>query len=372
MKVLYIITKSNFGGAQKHVFDLATNLPKDQFEVVVALGGDGLLKQKLETAAVRTVSVGKMGRDISIFKDLSSLFDVYKIIKKERPDVIHLHSPKAAGLGALSGRLLGVKNIVYTVHGWAFNEDRGSLFKFLTYSASWLTALLVHKIITITERETEQTKLFPLVSKKVFYVHNGIEVPAFLPKNEARHFIEQKIGADLSSSIIVGTIAELHKNKGLTYAIDAMEIVYRTFPNIVFIVMGDGEEKERLNKLIIQKGLHNVVCLMGFVDNARIYLKAFDMFALTSVKEGLPYVVLEAGAAALPCVTTSVGGIPDVITDMKSGILVKLRNPDEIAQGIAYMIEHPQKAQEFASTLQKIVLTEFSIETMIKRVITLY
>ena len=144
MKIMYIITKSNWGGAQRHVFDLSTSMKANGHEVWVALGGDGILKKKLEEAGIYTFSIANMNRDINLGKDAGSFKEIYNVIKNKRPDVIHLHSPKAAGLGALAGRLLGTKKIITTVHGWTFNEPRPAIEKLAIYFFSWLTMLLNH------------------------------------------------------------------------------------------------------------------------------------------------------------------------------------------------------------------------------------
>ena len=123
MKILYVITKSNWGGAQKHVFDLATAMKDAGHTPVVALGGDGILRQKLEDIGIKTYAISTLGRNIAITKDAGSFHEVFSVIRREKPNVLHVHSPKAAGIGALAGRLLGVKKIIYTVHGWAFNVN---------------------------------------------------------------------------------------------------------------------------------------------------------------------------------------------------------------------------------------------------------
>src|ERR1700744_5804763 len=102
MKILYVITKSNWGGAQKHVYDLATAMKAAGHEVKVALGGDGILKTRLEAACIFTYPIASIGRDISVGKDAGSLSEIFSIIRAQKPDVLHLHSPKAAGLGAFS------------------------------------------------------------------------------------------------------------------------------------------------------------------------------------------------------------------------------------------------------------------------------
>src|SRR4051812_48210118 len=121
MKILYLITKSNWGGAQKHVFDLATGMRDKGQEIKVAVGGEGELKTRLEAAGIFTYTISSMGRDLSVSKDSDSFKQIFSVIRAQKPDVLHLHSPKAAGLGALSGRILRVKNIVMTVHGWTWN-----------------------------------------------------------------------------------------------------------------------------------------------------------------------------------------------------------------------------------------------------------
>ena len=140
-KILYVITKSNFGGAQRYVFDLATHLPKEEFDVVVALGGTGeqgaqagTLNKMLQEVGVRTVVLKHASRNIHVISDVFLFFELLHLFKKECPDVIHLNSSKVGGLGTLAARLfslfslLSTKNYqlktIFTVHGFAFAEER--------------------------------------------------------------------------------------------------------------------------------------------------------------------------------------------------------------------------------------------------------
>lgn len=122
-KILFLITKSNWGGAQRYVYDLAVTLDKEQFEPIVVLGGDGVLKNMLEHAHIRTISIKTLQRDVSIKKEFAFANELRKIIKEEKPSVLHVNSSKAGGVGALIGRLTGVPRIIFTAHGWAFNEQ---------------------------------------------------------------------------------------------------------------------------------------------------------------------------------------------------------------------------------------------------------
>src|SRR3989344_4619085 len=123
-KVLYLITKANWGGAQRYVFDLATHLSAEQFEVVVAYGEKGRLPNDLTARNVKTYEIPSLGRDVAVVSDIKSFFGILRCIRATRPDVIHLNSSKAAALGALAARIAGVPKIIFTVHGWPFGEKR--------------------------------------------------------------------------------------------------------------------------------------------------------------------------------------------------------------------------------------------------------
>ena len=142
-KVLFVITKSNWGGAQRYVYDLATALPKDQFEVKVIFGGTqevggsyGMLDTNLKIKApeVQRIFVPSLIRDISIGKDIKSFFELLRLFKKLRPDIVHLNSSKAGGVGALAARFAGVPKIIFTVHGLPEDEARGVLARFSSSS----------------------------------------------------------------------------------------------------------------------------------------------------------------------------------------------------------------------------------------------
>ncbi len=375
MKILYVITKSNWGGAQRHVFDLAVAMKDRGHDVAVALGGDGLLRSKLEAAGIYTHSIVALGRDIAPGKDAGSFREIWSIIRHRKPDVLHLHSPKAAGLGAIAGRLARTPQILYTVHGWAFNESRPLHQRLGIIAASWVTMLLCSRVILLSEREYSQSLLFPGTKRRLSLVPLGIKPPVFVSIDGARQHIAKTIGmsiSDLGKRPIVGTIAELHPNKGLHYLINAWTTVIHEHPQAILIIIGDGQDAASLSMLIKERGLQSSIFMTGYMEQASEYLKALSIFVLPSIKEGLPYVILEAGAASLPVVATTVGGIPEIVEDMRSGVLVQPHNVRELAHAISFMIEHPDERRSHGAALRERILTNFAIDTMIERVEALY
>jgi glycosyltransferase involved in cell wall biosynthesis len=375
MKILYIITKSNWGGAQKNVFELAKAMKEKGHSAIVALGGAGILQKHLEDIGVKTYSISNLERDISAKKDTGSFKEIFSIIKREKPDILHLHSPKAAGIGALAGRLLRVKSIIVTIHGWTFNESRPISQKIVIAFFSWLTMILAHKTILLSKREYSQALYFPGVKNKIVLIPIGIKLPIFLSIDGAKQALGKIIGLDLaeiSKKILIGSIAELHQNKGIPYLINAMKQVAKDHPDAICIIIGDGEDSAALYLKIKNEKLENVIYLAGYIENASEYLKALNIFVLPSLKEGLPYAILEAGCASLPVVTTTVGGIPEIVEDMRSGVLIQPKNERELAHAISFMIEHPTMRKQYGNSLRESVIQNFSLEKMIEKIESLY
>ncbi len=212
-KILFVITKSNWGGAQRYVFDLATHLPRDRFAVAVALGGTGAagaqtggLQQKLHEAGVRTIFVPSFVRYISAGSDIQSFFELYHLFKKESPDVVHLNSSKAGGVGALAARLAGVKKILFTVHGWPFWEPRHRGARGLIYMASWFTALLCHRVIVVSDYDLQVARNMPFVAPKVARIYNGIDLHPPLGSGARIRAVFP------SGAKITGTVGDLNTN----------------------------------------------------------------------------------------------------------------------------------------------------------------
>lgn len=370
-KVLYVITKGNWGGAQKYVFELATRLPKSEFEVCVACGEGEELPKRLQTAGIRVIRVPGLGRDVSLFKDLGAFRALRRLFKDERPDVVHLNSSKVGGIGALAARLSGVRKILFTVHGLPSNEPRPLPVRFLIALASWITFVLSTKVIVISRREYSQIARWPLVRRKLSLVYNGIPAPELLSRCEAREKLAALIGKPvelLVGGTLVGTIAELTPNKGLRYAIEAM----KDLPDLAYVVLGGGELENELKKQARDTGLGERVFFAGFVPDASRFLSAFDIFLLPSLKEGMPYVLMEAGHAGLPIVTTHVGGIPEIVVERANGIMVPPADAGAIAQALRALAKDRATAAAYGAHIKEYVARHFAVDKSVRETQALY
>ena len=369
-KIIFLITKSEpFGGAQKYVFDLATSLSRDNFDISVVLGGEGKLKNDLQEKNIKTIALSSLQRNINIYKEFLAFKDLFFILWKEKPDILHVNSSKAGGLGSFLGRILSIKKIVFTAHGWAFNENRNWVQKFLISYFHWLTIMLAHKTIAVSEAIKKQVDYFPLVNKKIEVVHPGIKMTNFLSKEEARSVLNI-----LGNKFVIGTIAELHPTKGLNVAIEAISLIKskdsKLFEKLSYYIIGQGEQKEPLEKLIQEKKLDEKVFLLGYKPEASKYLKAFDLFLLPSLSEALGYVLLEAGLAGLSIIASNVGGIPEIIENNKTGLLFEAKNPEDLVRKIDEIKN--DKGSELSINLNKKIIDQYNFQKMVDETIKVY
>ncbi len=378
-KILFVITKSVWGGAGKYVYDLVTNLPTDNFDIAVAAGGEGPLFQKLQSAGVRTIRISELDRDIHIGKELSSFRALLCLFQQEQPDVIHLNSSKIGGLGALAGRIASWRSkkkmkIIFTVHGWVFLEDRSILWRATALLASWASTLLQDKIILINSRDYAAAQKFVPRRKRAF-IHNGINEANFLPRSNGRAFFTTSLGLPITDdTVFIGTIAELTANKGLHYLIDAVKLLSSdpNMPSIHLFIIGEGEERPELEAKIKNLGLEHVIILLGFNNDARSAIGGLDIFVLPSLKEGLPYAIMEAMTVGLPVIASNVGGIPDLVSHNETGMLVPPKNPKALAEAIRLLAQNRERRMTFGKRAGDIVRTKFPLHAMLEKTQQLY
>lgn len=357
-KVLFVITKSNWGGAQRYVFDLSTHLPPG-WEAVVACGPaqdtsrEGELIAKLRNASIRSVFVPALARDMSV-ADIGAYRSLKKLFSDEKPDVVHLNSSKAGGLGALAARAAGVPRIIFTAHGWAFRESRPLLARTAIWLASLATVALSHQVICVTAPDRRAFSwLFP---RRMHLIHNALPAsPVLKPREEA----QRALAPDAPQGARwIGSIGELTRNKGFDIGMRAFQKALATEPGLFYCIVGDGEDRSKLETLAHELGISSRVRFCGALENASSYLSAFDVFLIPSRKEGLPYVFLEAHAAGLPIVASEVGGIPEIATPADT--LCESDDIDAFAAALASPQQEPLPVPSDFATMIKDTLALYA------------
>lgn len=367
-KIFHIITKATWGGAQVYVYDLIKEAQHQNYQPVIIYGVPGELSDKLTELNISSICIPSLERNVRILGDIKTLFSIYKILHKERPDTIHIHSSKAGFIGGLAGRLARCPKIIFTAHGWPHNENRPEWQKIIFRFLEWLTILLSTHTIAVSETMHAQASDF-LLHKKVSAIKNGIDSFSLYGKENAR----ATLGISFpSQTFVFGTIAELHKNKGIDILIHAFKEVHKQYPSTKLCIVGEGEERENLEKIIAQEKLTQDIILLGNIKNAKEYLKAFTVFVLPSRTEALGYVLLEAGMAKIPCIASRIGGIPEIIEHQKTGILVSKEDIRELALTLTFAILNKNTLETYTENLYQKVVSEYSKKEMLEKTFALY
>lgn len=371
-KILYVITQSEFGGAQRYVLDLASHLPKDTYEPVIACGeGGGELTHRAAERGIPTHPLRSVGRAINPLRDSAGFFELLTLFRKERPGVVHLNSSKIGILGAVAAKIARVPKTVFTAHGLVFHEPLPRWQKIFYRLLEQSARPFRDAIITVSNADRESALRYRLAKpERIVHIPNGIGHIEFFDRTHARAALEQKIGRTLPQRII-GTIANFYPTKGLPYLLAALHEVRRAHPDVIAVIIGEGDERPRLESLIERNNLRNTVILAGAFPNAAQCLKAFDLFVLPSLKEGWPYVVLEAMAAQVPIVATRAGGIPEML-DPDRGFLVPPADPTALASAIEQTLANPAEGAAAARRAHETVRHNFTLDRMVRETISIY
>ncbi|MEA2089047.1 MAG: glycosyltransferase family 4 protein [Patescibacteria group bacterium] len=377
-KILYVVTLSEIGGAQKYVMDLAKNL-REKYDIMVVAGGkiNSPVFKKLTEEKIKYYPLKHLKRQLNPISDILSIFELRKLIKLFKPDIIHLNSSKASVIGSLAVNGIPRIKVIYTAHGFVFNESLNFFKKIFYKFVEKFFAIYKNKIITVSEFDKQsgiKNKIAP--AEKFITINNGIDIHnlKFLSKEEAR----QKLNLP-QTNIVIGTIANYYPVKALHRIIEVAKIITKKFNETKFILIGDGLEKEKLQKQIRKENLTNNF-LLGPIENASCCLKAFDIFILPSKKEGFPYVILEAMLAEIPIVATNVGGISEMIDDNKNGFLVQSNTDkkleqetiEQLARKIIYYLKNREIAKIFANEAYKKANKNFTLKRMIEKTEKVY
>lgn len=370
-RILYVITKASWGGAQRYVLDMAQAAKEAGHEVLVATGGEGTLTERLRERGIAVRSIASLQRDVKLLAEWRSFVALLRIVQEFRPDVIHGNSSKAGALAGLAGRIARVPRIVFTAHGWAFNEARPRSQKAVIAVLHYLTVMLAHTTICVSRALRADAAWMPLVAKRFTIIHNGVEEVLLRTREEARLLLAPDLVSEFPNFLWVGTIAELHPTKGLDTLIEAFAQIAREQP-VVLVIMGDGSEWARLQKLTQIYDLPDRIVLTGFVKDAAAYLRSLDVFVLPSRSEALGYALLEAGQAGLASIGTRVGGIPEILEDGETGLLVPSGDKDRLALTLKTLVEDEALRARLGQALHALVRKDFSVREMTETTLSQY
>jgi glycosyltransferase involved in cell wall biosynthesis len=264
------------------------------------------------------------------------------------------------------------------VHGWVFNEPMPVLKKKFYIWAEKIFSFGKDKLICIDNFDLQTAKkILKIKSAKLTIISHGLDIARIklMEKKEARKILSSKFpicAPELRPELFIGAIGHLYKTKGYEYLIAAAKEMSRRQKNFALFIIGEGEERAGLEKLIKQCRMENYVFLSGGLEAAADILPAFDIYVCSSVKEGFPYAILEAMYVGLPIVSTNVGGISDMIRHGQNGLLVESKNPDQLAERILKLSNDENLRIKLGANANKTVLGKFKLSDMLAKTEDIY
>lgn len=369
MKVLLVVTKSEIGGAQVFVLNLARSLKKSGINVEVAAGEGGYLFEELSKYNIHYHYLNSLKRDFSIFSSIKFIHVLYNLIKINKYDIVHLNSSNTL-LGTISVRLLKkAPKIVFTFHGLSLIDENfkaGSLLRPFAKFYFKFFLKMVDKCVFVSDLNYNVSKKVR-ISERGEVIYNGLDETEmhYLTKQDARDFFSSNYNINISNNFIIGSIGRLAYQKNYEFLLNNFEIIKATIPDTKVIIIGDGQYYKKLHKQINKLNFRNDFFLVGAIKDSSKYIKAFDVFTLPSRYEGLSISLIEALFANVPILASNVGGNSEIVDSRQlfqlNDINDYLEKLIEIKEDSSQLLEHNYR-----------VRNHFSLNTMTQKYIELY
>jgi glycosyltransferase involved in cell wall biosynthesis len=286
-------------------------------------------------------------RRISPPNDLRALWRLYRLFRRERPNIVHSRTAKARFLAPLAARLARVPVVVQTIHGFSFNNEVDS-FRRVYVFLERAVARLCHCNVVVSEVDLEEgIRLGILRPETTALIRSGVDIRKMNRVDPADAAAVHAVYAPGGEALIT-LVGRLSRPKTPEVVVEAAALVLRERPAARFLLVGDGDQREALTSQIESLGLSDRVLLLGLRHDVPEILAASDLVLHSSIHEGLPKTVLEGMAAGKPVVATAVGGVPVVVEHGVTGLLVPSSDPEGLASAVLRILADPAAAEQFA------------------------
>lgn len=326
VKVLQIITKADWAGAQRIVYEICKIAKEDtKIEMEVAVGEKGILEEKLRNELGITVhTIKNLIHPIKPVVDLKGYRELKNLIKQNNYDVVHCHSTKAGILGRLAASKLKTNKIIYTVHGyWPILQYEGTKRKMAIVLERFL-AKKTTDLVLISKSDIDLSKKMKIGNEEKYrLIYNKITVE----KDKIKKGVLRKELNINKETKIIGNVSRVDNPKNPFLFVDIAKEYLKNNDNTLFVWVGDGKLREKAINYVKKSNLEDKVKFIGFRENGVDYLNDFDLLLLTSNWEGVPITILETIELNIPILSTDVGGIKEIIGE--SSVFNEVENISE-------------------------------------------
>ena len=369
IKVLHIITKLEFGGAQCNTIYTVAHLDKTLFDAKLVAGPGGILDGKVPPGSI--VRAPRLARSIRPVNDFLALLELRDIIRKENPAIVHTHSSKAGILGRLAARLAGVPFIVHTFHGFGFHERQNALKRYFFILLEKICALFTDSLIFVSNANMDYARGYKLGDTAGYrLIRSGIPLKDY-PSRSDRASKRRELGVP-ENAILIVNLGNLKPQKNPGDFIAAAGRLAGAHKDAVFMLVGGGEGLEAARAQAKDAGLERQLLFPGWREDSAGILAAADIFTLTSLWEGLPRSLVEAIKTGLPSVCYRTDGVADLLYDGGPGCMVEQGDLNALCLHLEDLIANPARRAEMAAKAAGTDLSQFDIDYMVRRQEELY
>ncbi|OGL54002.1 MAG: hypothetical protein A3C43_09660 [Candidatus Schekmanbacteria bacterium RIFCSPHIGHO2_02_FULL_38_11] len=369
-------------GAEYLTLDLITHLRKDTFYPIVIYIEEGEIVSKIKKAGIKTIRV-PLSKKITSFYPREAgvsnpvfiisflwhllksgiIIKVIKVLRTNKIQLIYCSDNLSKLIGGICGKITGIKVVA---HCHDIFSEKSLYHGSIRIIMKPVYLLFLSKIIAVSERARKYFTLGSKVSQKVITIYNGIDTKRYDPDK-----IDTSLKKEFEISeedLTIGSIGTLDQNKGQKYLIEAIERLKADgITNIACLICGTGEDEKYLKELVREKNLTKEVLFLGFRKDIPRVLRILDIMVMTSFAESFSMSIVEAMAMEVPVIGTNVGGIPEVVDDGKTGIIVPPGNIDALCEAIKYLIQNPGIRFQMGKNGRVKVLEKFTIEENVRK-----
>lgn len=383
-KVVHIITRLDWGGSARNTMLTVLGHNRREFEPVVITGeahscdtqGGHIATNEnlrlLEKEAIRCHMVPSLVRHISPPADVQALWHLVRLLRDERPHIVHTHTSKAGVLGRVAAWIAGIPVIIHTPHGHVFYGHFAATASWVFLQIERVLAWITNELIGLTPAEAQEHLERGIGQAKHFnIIPSGIDRDRYTNARMNGKLVPEWFGCP-SSAHIVGSIGWLTTVKGHRFLVDAVALLIHNHYNLHLVMIGTGEQHQALLRQADQAGISHAVHLLGHREDIDICLAGFDSFVLPSLNEGMGRALVEAMAAGLPVIASRVGGIPALIDDGTNGLLVPPGDSSALAEAIRKVVDDAAWARELGTHAMETIDAGYGVAAMVTAIESTY
>jgi glycosyltransferase involved in cell wall biosynthesis len=383
IKVLHIITRLDRGGSAQNTL-LTCHESSHKYDVVLAhgLSLESRMTDWEKQSVNRQITEGRkrglkdmpippLVRRINPVRELQALFAIWKLLKREKPPIVHTHTYKAGVLGCWAAKMAGVPIIIHTPHGHIFFGHFSPLVTGFFMMIERLTAAIVDRMVALTAGERRDYIACSVANpEKMVTIHSGVNIDRFMKLKVNIEGKKRSLGLNTEFPV-VGTVGWLLPIKGPIYLLRAMAEVWQNHPDIHLVYVGKGDLEEDVKREASRTGVSDKVKFLGWRDDIPEIMQILDVFVLPSLNEGMGRVLLEAMASGKPIVASNVGGIPDLVKDGQNGFLVGPGDVNGLSIAIKRLIEDERLRGKMGAK-GRAMAQRYDVKEMVRKIDDLY